>query len=643
MCCAARSRKLNLTVGHQSVHRLNLQQRMILWFAGIILALLACVLAFLHLRIITEMHNQVTLELGRTRMLFESVQRSRSEELLNQCMIFASLPRLRVAADRQSPAEMQQVMDDYACMLGADTVAVIGLDGKPLVHWWRPSFYTPHSALGKSIPWSLHWAREHEPQTGMDVTDLTIYQTACCPVLSPYGGRLVGALLMGSAIDGRFARRLGMMSGAQITFFSGSKPNAAALPDLDLIASTLPDEKQERLKRAILAGGHSPLRVPATGLENPYVVDMGDDGQYLCATAPIRDAHRQVVGAYVVQRPLREELVVVERMQRSLVLVSLFAVLAGFVASYALANGVGRRIMRVVHAAEALSGGDWSQRVPMEGPDDIRILADAFNRMAARLQGWDAELRTQVTLRTEELNQALTRLDANLSQMRQFHADASHELRTPLTIMRGEVEVALRSVRSPEEYQRVLQSILEEMNRVSGIVDHLLMLARADSGQLKIESTPVEVNDILQDLHVQLQVLAASKQISLSLTEEEPVFVLGDSTKLRQLFLNLIENAVKYTPAGGEVRVRVGSKDGFVMVQVSDSGIGIAQEDIPHIFDRFFRADRARSREMGGSGLGLAICQWIVKAHQGWIDVQSSVGKGSTFSVYLPPLPSADA
>jgi len=198
------------------------------------------------------------------------------------------------------------------------------------------------------------------------------------------------------------------------------------------------------------------------------------------------------------------------------------------------------------------------------------------------------------------------------------------------------VEVALRTRRTAAEYQRVLSSILEEMGRVASIVEHLLLLARADSGQIHVERTPVQINSVLEDLHPQAILLAAPKRIDVSLEEDEPVMVIGDTGKLRQLFLNLIDNAIKYTPEGGSVVIRISAEDGFAVASVSDTGIGIAAEDIPHIFDRFFRVDKARSREIGGTGLGLAICQWIVDGHHGWIDVQSTVGQGSTFRVYIP-------
>ncbi len=617
--------------GSSRLRRLNLQHRMMLLFAGIILVLLANVLAFLHLRVTDEMRNQVYVELARTQTLFENVHRMRGEDLLSQAMIFASSIRLRNAVAAQSRSRVPTVVLDYATMLvSVDAVQVSGRSGKPLASWVRPGIGAPHSSFRDGVRLAL----AGRSGFGMDVSTRGIYQTAYVPIYLHEDRRPVGALVLGIPTDRRLADRLRRISGADITFFAGLYDEGTDTTRSVLIASTL-GENESRLQSGLTAIGRNPLDVPSEGLDPPYVVSMaGVD--YISVTAPIRGESRKTVAAYVIQRPLHEELRLVDRMQRTLVVVGLVAVLATLLVSYLLANGVAHRIVGVVRAAEALSQGDWSKRVPTEGPDDLRVLAEAFNRMASRLQGWDAELRAEVALRTEELNQALSRLDANLRQMRQFHADASHELRTPLTIMRGEVEVALRTVRTPEEYQRVLNSILEEMNRVSSITDHLLLLARADSGHIQVERQPIEINDILEDLHPQVLLLAERRGISLDLEEDACVSVLGDSSRLRQLFLNLIDNAIKYTPGGGSILVRVREEDGYAVVAVEDTGIGIAPADIPHVFDRFFRADRARSREMGGAGLGLAICRWVTDAHHGWVDVESVLGAGSTFTVRIP-------
>lgn len=621
-------------------HRLNLQHRMMLWFALIIVGLLVCVLAYLHLRITGEMREQVDTSLESTCRLCQTMHQLRGRELVAQCENIAKFPGLIDAVARCSQPDTQDRIGEYASGNHPDVVVVVDAQGGRLASWAKGRS-APEGVgfLDGALAAALHPASQdpnQDPDEGresLEYDGTCVYQTACARIRSH--GRTLGALALGLAIDNAFVDRyLKGVSGAEVTFF-------AALPgsgeDGVCVASTLSDEQRQRLPRVLHAIGRRPLRFRVQGpKEGSYAVRLGENTEFLSLSTPIKDENKQVVGSYLIQRPLHEEMQVIDRMQRSLLLVGLFAILAAAGASYALANGVGRHIMRVVRAAEGLSGGDWSQRVPLEGPDELRVLAEAFNRMAARLQGWDAELRAEVSLRTEELNRALTRLDANLRQMRQFHADASHELRTPLTIMRGEVEVALRTQRSPIEYQRVLASILEEMNRVSAIVDHLLMLARADSGQIPVERKPVRICQVLRDLQAQGMLLARPKQISVSLSAADEVTVLGDGDKLRQLFLNLMDNAIKYTPEKGSVNLSVGTDNGFAVVSVKDTGIGIAEADIPHVFGRFFRADRARSREMGGSGLGLAICQWIIEAHQGWIDVQSAVGEGSTFTVYIP-------
>ncbi|MFQ6041967.1 MAG: sensor histidine kinase, partial [Candidatus Poribacteria bacterium] len=215
-------------------------------------------------------------------------------------------------------------------------------------------------------------------------------------------------------------------------------------------------------------------------------------------------------------------------------------------------------------------------------------------------------------------------------------ADASHELRTPLTVMRGQTEVTLRRKRPDEEYRQVLESNLEEMEWMSRIVENLLTLSRADAGEIQLEVRPVQLEQLLSDAYEECKALALSKNIEVFLDKAEEVAVPGDELKLRQLLLNLIDNAVKYTPEGGRVRLSL-KKDGkFARLQVTDTGIGISQEDLPRIFDRFFRVDKARSREMGGSGLGLSIVQWIINAHQGRIEVDSKLGEGSCFTVWLP-------
>jgi signal transduction histidine kinase len=217
------------------------------------------------------------------------------------------------------------------------------------------------------------------------------------------------------------------------------------------------------------------------------------------------------------------------------------------------------------------------------------------------------------------------------------------------------VEVALRKERTPHEYEQVLMSNLEEINRMSQIVDDLLLLSRMENGEVRLNWENVNLTEILNEVVSQINLLAQSKNIRIETTNHlNDIYVWGDGLRIRELFLNLIENGIKYTEQGGSIHIFLskntqsrsfgdlpndGEKE-FAQFIVSDNGIGIAKEDQKRIFDRFYRVDKARSRDQGGSGLGLSICKWIVEAHKGEITVESELGKGSTFIVKLPINPS---
>ncbi len=234
-------------------------------------------------------------------------------------------------------------------------------------------------------------------------------------------------------------------------------------------------------------------------------------------------------------------------------------------------------------------------------------------------------------------NDMIERLHHSFDQIKQFSVDASHELRTPLTIMRGEVELALRSTKSPEEYRSILVSNLEEILRLASIIDSLLTLSKADANRPpEIAVERLNMYDLVEELYEDTEVIAMKKNISVVLAKNDRLEILGDKIRLRQLFLNLLDNAVKYTPDRGKVTLASEGINGWVKVSVKDTGIGIPSEEREKIFDRFYRVDKGRSREMGGSGLGLSIAQWIAGLHRGRIEVDSSPGQGSTFSVYLP-------
>jgi heavy metal sensor kinase len=236
----------------------------------------------------------------------------------------------------------------------------------------------------------------------------------------------------------------------------------------------------------------------------------------------------------------------------------------------------------------------------------------------------------------QTLNAMLGRLDAAFKEMRQFTADASHELQTPLTILKGEMEVALRSPRSPEEYQRILKSALEEIDRIARLVEGLLLLARADAGVLRMDRRPLDLAQLVEEVYGQARILAEAHSVNLRLGPVEPVSVQGDSAHLRRLLLNLADNGIKYTPPGGQVAISLQSSGGWASIGVEDTGIGIPPEDQARIFQRFYRSAEARSRGEGGAGLGLCIARSIAEAHGGRIEVESIAGRGSTFTVLLP-------
>lgn len=264
----------------------------------------------------------------------------------------------------------------------------------------------------------------------------------------------------------------------------------------------------------------------------------------------------------------------------------------------------------MVETARKISAEDLSRRLDApERPDELGRLADVLNDMLARLE-------------------------SSFAAVRHFSADAAHELRTPLTILKGELEVASRSPQNEEEYRRVLTSCLEEVDRLSALVEDLLFLARSDSGNVSLPQAPVNFADVLSDVTPALSALAEEADVSCTIASACPLWVRGSEPLLFRLVFNLGENAIKYAPVGGVVTLGLQSFDGKASLEVIDTGPGISLEDQGHIFDRFYRGDRAHSR--GGAGLGLALVRSIVLVHQGQIAVESTPGKGSCFRVLLP-------
>ena len=294
-------------------------------------------------------------------------------------------------------------------------------------------------------------------------------------------------------------------------------------------------------------------------------------------------------------------------------------------------------------------GGQFLANQALKPVDHITQTARMITSQNLNQRIKSLKVKDEISRLIETFNEMISRLDQSFHQIKQFSSDASHELKTPLTILKGEVEVALRKERTSQDYEQILRSNLEEINRMSKIVDNLLLLARTETGEIRLFKEEVNLSQIVSEVVTQLTKLAHAKDLQIVATNHhEDIPLYGDALRIREMLLNLIENSIKYTEPGGSISVSLeknaphslpgeeeGSYDG-VKIVVSDTGIGIAKEDQERIFGRFFRVDKARSGEQGGSGLGLSICKWIVEAHQGEISVESELGKGSRFIVRLP-------
>jgi heavy metal sensor kinase len=268
---------------------------------------------------------------------------------------------------------------------------------------------------------------------------------------------------------------------------------------------------------------------------------------------------------------------------------------------------------------------------------------DKLTRLARRISAEDLSQRLDLRLPDDEVgrlartfDEMITRLEDAFRRQRQFTADASHELRTPLTVIKGQVEVALTRPREPDAYREVLQNINEQVDRLARLVGSLLTLARADAGQIQVALEATDVPDLVAAAVEQVRPVAQQRDITLVLAAGPPVTLRADEDLLLQLLLNLLDNAMKHTPSGGRVTVGWSADAARAELVVRDTGVGIPPEHLPHIFDRFYRADKARSRAEGGVGLGLSICRWIAEAHGGSISVESTPGQGATFTVRLP-------
>jgi heavy metal sensor kinase len=281
-----------------------------------------------------------------------------------------------------------------------------------------------------------------------------------------------------------------------------------------------------------------------------------------------------------------------------------------FLASRAL-----KPVDKIAQTAREIEENDLSQRINVNTRDELGRLAATLNEMIGRLE-------------------------KAFQRQKQFTSDASHELRTPLAVIEAESSLALQKERPPSDYRQSLETISQEATQMSSLIEQLLALARADAGKEQRNFAEVSLSKLITNLSTDVEVLCQEKGLSFQLGQTQDLVIQGDEARLRELFMDLLDNAIRYTPAPGTISVSLRREGQMAVAAVKDTGVGIPPEDIPFIFERFYRVDKSRSRAEGGTGLGLAICQHIAEIHGGKIEVKSQVGAGSTFSVWLPLQPS---
>jgi signal transduction histidine kinase len=365
----------------------------------------------------------------------------------------------------------------------------------------------------------------------------------------------------------------------------------------------------------------------------------GREGQMRVLSLPITQ-DGQIIGALQIGVALEDLRDTMRTLLKVLLLLAPAMLLVASGGGLFLANRALTPIDRLTRAAQRISAEDLSQRINLRGADDeVGRLAHTFDAMLARLQ-------------------------SAFEQQRRFTADASHELRTPLTAIIGQIDVAIERPRDAEIYRATLATVREQARRLARLTSDLLFLARADAQPAPVANELIDLTNLLPAIVAQVEPLADDRQQQITLDQPPALFVRGNEDDLIRLFLNLLDNAIRYTPLGGQITVAaaIGPSEGqgepatgrqtdalsphrpltptpapaSVVVSIHDTGPGVAPEHLPHVFDRFFRADRGRNRAQGGSGLGLAIAQSIANAHGGRLEVNSTIGQGSTFIAILP-------
>ncbi|MBX5436085.1 MAG: HAMP domain-containing protein [Alicyclobacillaceae bacterium] len=368
-----------------------------------------------------------------------------------------------------------------------------------------------------------------------------------------------------------------------------------------------------------------------TGLERLAIVDQDHHVIYSSKTsphitqkeilshgveAPIIVGGRKIATLSVLDRDLEREYRLQEKILQSMAKAAMTGAVATGLVALLIGAWLTRRLTRplqlLLDAIQRISQGDLRLKLPTDSRDEFGRVASAFNQMADQLA------------KAQEVRRHLV-------------ADVAHELRTPLTIIQGQLELIQQGVRKPDP--ETLLPIQDECMRLSRLVDDLHQLTLAEAGVLPLEVAPVDIVSLVQRVVDNFQVEADERDIRLAMrAESETAYAAVDANRMTQVFVNLVGNAIRYTPAGGRVTVVVREERGEVQIAVEDTGPGISEEHLPHLFDRFYRVEEARSRGNGGTGLGLAIAKEFVEAHKGRIEVKSQVGAGTVFTVFVPAL-----
>jgi len=361
-------------------------------------------------------------------------------------------------------------------------------------------------------------------------------------------------------------------------------------------------------------GSFDPASIPAaraTGQESARDERLPQGAGMIIHALPYtsRDGNRFLIEVGALDRQIGG---ILHGLMLALVLVLPVAVAVAIGGGYWLMKRALRPVDEITQSAERITSRNLSERLPaLNTGDEMERLSGSLNGMIARL---------------EESFQHVSR----------FSADASHELRTPLTILHGELEAIVQRPELGPDAREAIASALEETERLAKIVESLLAISRLDAGEVKMERERLDLADLAATTTEQMRLLAEDKRITLRCETGRRVEVEGNRSRLKQVVVNLLDNAIKYTPEAGTVQVRVGAANGSALLEIEDDGVGIPAEALPHLFERFYRVDKARSRQMGGTGLGLSIVKSICAAHGGQVKVESAEGKGSRFRVELP-------